>query len=278
MKQKSSHIKAKKLLSILLISFFSLMLMTLTSGCVEKDLINDPVTGVIDVPENMASLHDGRYTASTEFYDTRGYAQQLDFNIKNGVITQVSLREISKDNLDRLTQEGTEKTWNGLETLTLGSLYFHLYSGFLLTQNPNKIETIAGATQTSERFISLAKTGLEQAGKGNHDPVKIQTKDTYIVRSQVDPDGYQGVLTATFNGDVLSSLAYDEIRIEDEKSKMKLMDTQNQQIYKSLFTGFTQDTLNSQNLNPVFTEGELTPEKFKYIETLKLLKDSRTKY
>jgi len=278
MKQEPRYIKKNKLLSVLMISFFSLMFMALTSGCVEKDLINDPVTGLVNVPENMTSLNDGRYTASTEFYDTRGYAQQLDFNIKNGVITQVNFKEISKNNLDRLTQEGEEKTWDSSETLTLGSLYFRLYNELLLTQNADKIEAITGATQTSDRFISLSKNALEQAGKGNHAPVKIETSDTYIVRSQIDPDGYQGVLTATFKGATLSSLSYDEIRIEDGKSKSKLTDPQNQLTYKSIFTGFSQETMSSQNLTPVLTEGEMTPEKSKYIETLKLLKDSRTKY
>jgi|GEM_PF-835897 len=270
--------KSKKSLPIVLVLLILLLVTLLTSGCVDKNLINDPTTGAINPPSNLPPLLDGIYTTSTQFYDTRGYAQQLDINIKNGIITQVNFTEISNNKLDRLTQEGEEKTWEGLGTLTLSSLYYRLYSDLLLTQNPDKIEAISGATQTTERFIALAKTGIDQAGKGNHEPGKIVTSDTYIIRSQTDPEGYQGVLTATFKGANLITLSYDEIRVEDGKSKTKLLDVDKSITYKAMFGTLVQDTLISQNLSPVFPEGELSPEKIKYYETLRILKDSRNSF
>lgn len=268
--------KKKKHLSLLLVLFLILLLMVLTSSCVKKNLINDPATGSIVPPDNLSPLLDGKYTISTQFYDNRGYVQQLDLNIKNGIITQVNFREISKNGLDRLTQEGEAKTWEGIGTITLGSLYFRLYNELILTQSSDKIEVISGATQTTERFIELAKTGIDQAAKGNHEPGKIETSDTYTIRSQIDPEGYQGVLTATFNGATLISLSYDEIRLEDGKSKSKLTETDTQLNYKSLFGAFTQETLISQNLIPVFSDAEISPEKLRYSETLQILKDSRS--
>ncbi|MBK5244369.1 MAG: hypothetical protein JJE18_04965 [Eubacteriaceae bacterium] len=270
--------KNKKSLTMVLVLFIILLVTLLTSGCIEKNLINDPTTGAINPPINLPPLLDGIYTTSTQFYDTRGYAQQLDINIKNGIITQVNFKEISNNKLDRLTQEGEGKTWEGLGTLTLGSLYYHLYSDLLLTQNPEKIEAISGATQTTEHFIALAKTGIDQAGKGNHEPGKIVTSDTYIIRSQTDPEGYQGVLSATFKGANLITLSYDEIRVEDGKSKIKLSDVEKGINYKAMFGTLVQDTLISQNLSPIFPEGELSLEKFKYYETLRILKDSRNSF
>lgn len=278
MLKKKMFPKKKKSFSVVMVLFLILLLPVLITGCVEKNLINDPATGEINPPNNLQPLLDGKYTTSTRFYDTRGYAQQLDLNIKNGIITKVTFKEISINSIDRLTQEGEAKTWEGVGTMTLGSLYYRMYSDLLLTQDPDKIEAISGATQTNERFIELAKAGIEQAVKGNHEPGKIVTSDTYIIRSQIDPDGYQGVLTATFKGDTLITLSYDEIRLEDGKSKSKLLDVENNVNYKTMFGTFAQDTLISQNLNPVFPEGELSPEKLKYSETLRILKDYRNSF
>jgi len=277
MLNKIVSLKNKKPLAMLLVFFLILLMSVLTSSCVEKNLINDPTTGVINPPDNLP-LIDGKYTTSTQFYDTRGYAQQLNLTVKNGIITQIKFREISRNTLDRISQEGEEKTWGNLEPMTLGSLYYHLYSDVLLTQSPNKIETISGATQTSERFIELVKTGIEQAVKGNHEPGQIETSDTYIIRSQIDPEGYQGILTATFRGATLITLSYDEIRLEDGKSKINITDIGINVNYKAIFGTLAQDTLISQNLNPVFPEGELSPEKLKYTETLRILKDSRNSF
>jgi len=278
MLKKKMFPKKKKTFSVVMVLFLILLLPVLITGCVEKNLINDPATGEIMPPNNLQPLLDGKYTTSTRFYDTRGYAQQLDLNIKNGIITEVTFKEISMNSIDRLTQEGEAKTWESVGTMTLGSLYYRMYSDLLLTQDPDKIEAISGATQTNERFIELAKAGIEQAVKGNHEPGKIETSDTYIIRSQIDPDGYQGVLTATFKGDTLITLSYDEIRPEDGKSKSKLLDVENNVNYKAIFGTFAQDTLISQNLNPVFPEGELSPEKLKYSETLRILKDYRNSF
>lgn len=278
MSKQIMFFKNKKSLPLILVLFIILLVTVLTSGCDKKNLINDPATGIINPPVGLPTLLDGKYTTSTQFYDTRGYAQQLDINIKNGIITQASFKEISQNKLDRLTQEGEEKTWESLEPLTLSSLYYRLYSDLLLTQNPDNIQIISGATQTTERFIELAKTGINQAGKGNHEPEKIETSDTYIIRSQTDPDGYQGTLTATFKGSNLITLSYDEIRPEDGKLKSKIVDVEKNISYKAIFGTLAQDTLISQNLSPVFPDGELSPEKFKYYETLRILKDSRNSF
>lgn len=269
---KSRFKTNKKLLFILFVS----LLFIFTSGCAEKKLVNDPLTGEILPPENLPTLVDGHYKASTYFYDPRGYIQELDLSIKNGIITQVNYKETSKTGIDRIVQEGEETTWDDMEPLTLSSIHFRLYNGLLLTQSPEKIQAITGGTQTTDRFISLATAAIEQASKGNPDPVKIETEDTYTIRSQIDPGGYQGVLVATFRGAVLTSLSYDEIRVDDGKSKSKLIDNNNPIDYKERFESLTRETMKNQDLSPVFSDIEPTAEVFKYAETLKILKDYRT--
>lgn len=265
-------------IKMLFLSLIILFLILSLSGCVEKELINDTTTGEIFPVENTNALLDGRYSATTSFYDARGYVQKLDILIKSSIITQVNFTEISKSGSDRITLEGPEKTWNDLEMLNLNSLYLRLYNALILSQNPDEIDAVSGATQTSERFINLSKAVIEQAQKGDHEPIKIDTFDTYTVVSQIDPEGFQGNMVATFNGSTLTAMTYDEIRAEDGKSRRKMTDYSNNINFAVLFDTLIHDTLASQTFESSSPENELPPEKMKFTECLRLLKDLRTPF
>jgi|ADurb_H2B_03_Slu_FD_contig_123_3066_length_3040_multi_25_in_2_out_0_2 major membrane immunogen (membrane-anchored lipoprotein) len=261
------------LLMLLIVSVFLIPL--LCTGCVKEELVNDPTTGEILPPKNTETYVDGHYYASTRYYDTRGYAQQLDIVVKNHIITQANFREISRSGADRLSLEGSDKTWDELSPYTLNSLYFRLYNGLILSQTPDEIDVVSGATQTSERFIKLSEAVVAQSMNGATDPIKLDTFDTYTVTGQTDPDGFQGTMTAAFNGSKLTSLTYDEIRPEDGKSKRRINDSTNTMNYGVLFDTYIHDTMTTQSLDPVPPENELPPEKMKYNECLRLLKEMR---
>ncbi len=262
--------------AVILLSYGLLTL--ILSGCVEKELINDPVTGSILPAENTISLMDGQYSATTSYYDSRGYVQQLNILIKNGILTQANFKEISQNNLDRITLEGADFTWENLSIASLNTLYLRLYNGLLLSQNPDETDSVSGATQTSDRFIYLSKAVLEQAKKGDHETIKIDTLDTYTITTPIDPEGYQGVLQATFDGPTLINLTYDESIIEDGKSKHKSTDPTESAAFNALFDTLTNEAVNGQSLDSPFPATESTPEKMKYAECLRLLKIARTPF
>jgi major membrane immunogen (membrane-anchored lipoprotein) len=275
LKKKLKNSSGLRLLILLLISGLILLLLT---GCVEKELINDPTTGSILPAENLESLVDGQYSAATKYYDARGYAQQLNLLIKNGVITQVNLQEIDRNKAARLTIEGSDATWENLAIANLGALYLRLYNELLLSQNPDEIDAVSGATQTSERFIKLSVAILDQATKGDHEPIKIDTLDTYSIISTADRDGYHGLLQATFNGSTLIALDYDEIITEDEKSKRKSTDPLVNTEFNALFDTITETAIINQSLESPFPANEAAPEKAKYGECLRLLREVRAPF
>lgn len=272
--------ESKKYIGLRLVIIFlvSGLLSLLLTGCVEKELINDPATGSIFSADISGALIDGQYSASTKYYDTRGYGQQLNILIKNGLITRVTLNEIDKNKSDRLSVEGSDKTWPNLAVANLGALYLRLYSELLMSQNPDETDAISGATQTSEKFISLSKAILDLASKGDHEPIKIDTLDTYSITSNPDHDGYQGFLQATFNGSTLVSLSYDEIITEDGKSKRKSTDPPANTDFNALFDTITKTALSSQSLESPFPANEASPEKVKYGECLRLLREARAPF
>jgi major membrane immunogen (membrane-anchored lipoprotein) len=269
-----NHQRYALVILLLLYGFIPLFL----TGCVEKELINDPTTGSILSGENSKSLMDGQYSATTSYFDTRGYVQKLDLLIKNGIITQVSFKELSKSNADRLTLEGSDKNWKNLGVANLGALYLRLYNELILSQNPDEIDAVSGATQTSECFTKLSTAILAQALKGDHETIKIDTFDTYTITGTADPDGYQGFLQASFNGPTLTSLSYDEIRAEDGKSKRKSTDSPVNTDFSALFDTITNNAIESQSLESPFPTNETSPDKAKYIECLRLLKEARAPF
>lgn len=250
----------------------------LFAGCAEKELINDPATGSILPSEYLEPLIDGQYSAATNYYDARGYGQQLSIAIKNGLITRVNFQEIDRNKADRLTVEGNDKTWENLAVSNIGALYLRLNNELMLSQKPDEIDAVSGATQTSERYIKLAREILAQAEKGDQEPIKIDTLDTYAIISSPDLEGYQGLLEATFIGSTLTSLSYDEIISEDGKSKRKSTDSPESADFNALFDTMTETAVNNQSLEPPFPANEAAHEKAKYEECLRLLREARSPF
>ena len=269
-----NHKRYALVILFLLYGFIPLFL----TGCVEKELINDPATGLILLEEKSQSLMDGQYSATTSYFDNRGYVQKLDILIKNSIITQVSLKELSKSNVDRLTLEGSDKNWKNLGVANLSALYLRLYNELILSQNPDEIDAVSGATQTSERFSELSAAILAQAIKGDHETIKIDAFDTYTITGTADPEGYQGFLQASFNGSTLTSLSYDEIRTEDGKSKRKSTDSPMSADFSALFDTIINNAIASQSLESPFPANETSPEKAKYVECLRLLREARAPF
>jgi major membrane immunogen (membrane-anchored lipoprotein) len=254
------------------------LLVFTVAGCAEEEIINDPATGAILPAEKLVSLMDGQYSASTKYYDSRGYGQELNILIKNNLITQVTITEKNKAGVDRFIIDTSEKSWDDLSVPTLNALYMKLYTELITTQNPDEIQVVSGATQTSQRFKEMSAAIIDQARKGDHETIKIDTFDTYTVISSVDPEGYQGILQASFNGSKLTNLNYDEIRPEDGKSKRKSTDSTVSQNFGALFDTLIRDALTRQNIDSPFPETDISPDKTKYVECLRLLRDLRTPF
>ncbi len=276
--QKNIKTKNRKTRPLIFLILVYGLLPFIFSGCVEKELINDPATGSILPAKQLTSLIDGQYSATTKYYDSRGYGQQLSILIKNGLITRVNFKETDKNKADRLSVEGPDRSWDNLAVTNLGALYLRLYNELILNQNPDEIDAVSGATQTSERYIKLSEAILAQASKGDHEIIKIDTLDTYLLTSPTDRDGYQGILQASFNGSILIDLNYDEIITEDGKSKRKSTDSVVSSDFNALFDTITQNALNSQSLESPFQANEGSPEKIKYSECLRLLREARAPF
>lgn len=258
----------------LLLSFLILILI---SGCTQDELINDSTSGEI-LPAKESIYQDGWYQAATKYYDENGYGQFLTILIKNKTITKVSYREFNQEGLERLTVDGNDYRWDKLSPLNLGSLYSKLYNDLLMNQSATAITTVSGASKTSETFKRLSQGALKGAIENDSRLQQIDTDVTYITKSPIDARDHQGILTATFSGEKLLKLNYDEINLQNDTLRSKSNELINDISYSDLFDSFTTMTLNNQNLNSIFDSETLTPEQEKYDQCLSILRSQRVNF
>lgn len=247
------------------------------NGCSQDELINDPTTGeIFPGPESL--YHDGTFKAATRYYDGNGYGQVLQVLVKNGTITKVSYREINGDGLERSAIEGNDTSWEGLSPLNLGSLYSKLYNDFLMNQSTTDLNTISGATKTSNTFKRLSQSALKAATENDLTLQLIETETSYTSKSRIDEKERQGILIAKFSGDKLVALTFDEINLQNNTLLSKSTELINGLSYADLFETFTRVSLDNQNLNPIFNDEVLSPEKEKYNDCLTNLAAQRVNF
>lgn len=141
----------QNMVCILILIFACLLLL---SGCSKKELVNNSITGEILDSERSEALVDGTYTAMSKYYDPRGYGQKITASVHKGIITKVTYEETNVQGTNRLSVPSPKEGWTESD-LSLGTIYSKLYTSFIEKQNPS-VDTVTGATQTTENFKSLA--------------------------------------------------------------------------------------------------------------------------
>lgn len=252
-------------------------LLTLFSGCRPDELINDSTSGqILPGPESL--YHDGTFKAATKYYDGSGYGQVLQVLVKNGTLTKVTYQEINRDGLERSAIEGSEASWEGLSPLNLGSLYSKLYNDFLMNQSTAGLNSISGATKTSDTFKRLSQSALKASAENDSSLQLIETEASYTSKSQIDERDRQGLLIAKFSGEKLVALTFDEINLQNNSLLSKSNDLINGLSYADLFETFTRISLDNQNLDPIFSDELLSPEQEKYHDCLTDLSSQRVNF
>lgn len=269
--------KKQKLNFLKLLLSLSFSATLLLSACSQDELINDPATGDI-LPAQESVYHDGSFKAATKVYDGNGYGQILELLIKNGTLTKVQYHELNQDGVARIVVEGSDYSWEGLPPLNLASLYSKLYTDLIINQSPNKIDAISSATKTSDTFKLLSKAALTASIKNDLTMQIIETETTYTSKSQIDAKENQGILIATFSGEKLLNLDFDEVNLQNNTMRSKSNELINGVPYRDLYDSFTRLTLENQNLDPIFKNEPLTPEQEKYNDCLAGLRIQRVNF
>jgi major membrane immunogen (membrane-anchored lipoprotein) len=108
-----------------------------------------------------AALKDGTYTAESEA-DERGYVASIEIEVKDGKIASVKYDE-GKDGESKLDNEEYNTKMKDKSGSSPKEAYPALEAALIEKQDVQAVDTVTGATSTSDSFRTLAKKALESA-------------------------------------------------------------------------------------------------------------------
>lgn len=136
--------KTKRILSLLAIASLTA---TLFVGCGTKA---------------ESALKDGTYTAHTEA-DNNGYSSSIEITVADGKISAVKFDEKDSEGTSKLDMPDYNEQMLSISGSNPIAAYPTLEESLIKTQNVDAVDTVTGATSTSDTFKALATEALESA-------------------------------------------------------------------------------------------------------------------
>lgn len=121
-----------------------------------------------DTTKNEESaLKDGKYRAEASDFDQRGWKPFVEIEVSGGKITAVTYDYISKEG--KLKTEDAEYNKSMEEKTKTNPIKYtkELEDALIEKQDANAVDTVTGATHSSDNFRKLATKAIENAEAGN---------------------------------------------------------------------------------------------------------------
>ncbi|SHF56346.1 Major membrane immunogen, membrane-anchored lipoprotein [Caldanaerobius fijiensis DSM 17918] len=121
------------------------------------------LTGCSSKSASSGTYKDGTYKAEQSTFDSHGWKGQIEITVKDGKITNVIYNEVNKDGvLKRNDQQYAEKM-KAKNNITPKEVDEKLQQELIDKQDPAKVDTVTGATESSKTFKELATEALKNA-------------------------------------------------------------------------------------------------------------------
>ncbi len=118
---------------------------------------------------------DGYYYAASEKAMTQGWVPFVEFNVKNGNVTDLKFNKIKKGEL-----ASNDKFYNSLMKKKAGTnpaeYSVNIPAMFMQKGSVEKMDAVTGATQSVEEFSALMKFLLEKAGAGKPGKYAVENR------------------------------------------------------------------------------------------------------
>jgi major membrane immunogen (membrane-anchored lipoprotein) len=136
----------KRVLALVLVGLFALVVM---SGCSSKTA--------------SGGYKDGTYKAEQPDFDDHGWKGQIEVTVKDGKIASVTYNEVNKDGQLKRDDQQYAENMKAKVNITPKEAYEKLEQQLVEKQDPTKVDTVTGATHTSQTFKELATEALKNA-------------------------------------------------------------------------------------------------------------------
>ena len=109
-----------------------------------------------------SELKDGTYTATSEA-DERGYVASIELTVAEGKISAVKYDEKDADGVSKLDMPEYNEKMEAASGSKPTTSFPALEEALIEKQDATAVDTVTGATKTSDSFKALAQEALESA-------------------------------------------------------------------------------------------------------------------
>jgi major membrane immunogen (membrane-anchored lipoprotein) len=153
----------KKVLSMVLIA---VLVLALGVGCAKpaEPAAPAPTPAPAEQPAPAEeTTKDGTYTAADPEFDQYGWKPEISITYKDGKISEVIFEEVNKDGAKKRDDEGYNTPFKAKSGVTVGEVSDALVKSLIEKQDISAVDTVAGATASSDKFKELAVKAIESA-------------------------------------------------------------------------------------------------------------------
>jgi major membrane immunogen (membrane-anchored lipoprotein) len=151
--------KMKKLLSL---GAAFMVAGSLMVGCTStKEEPKEEATETTTTEQTTEETTEATYKAESEA-DERGYKGIVEITYKDGKISEVVYNEVGKDGKTKKEDEAYNTEMEKVSKISAKDAQIQLEKALVETQDIEKVDTVSGATGTSELFKTLAKEAIAQ--------------------------------------------------------------------------------------------------------------------
>ncbi len=120
-------------------------------------------------------LKDGVYSVEYDSFDDHGYKGRIELTVSGGKITDVKFDEIAENGSSKREDEEYKNRMEGVAGTYPEKAYEELEKNLIDKQSAD-IDTVSGATSSSNKFKALADYAIEMAKKGEPKSATIKAE------------------------------------------------------------------------------------------------------
>lgn len=120
------------------------------------------------------SYKDGVYRAEFQNYDSRGYKDFMEITVENAAVTEIVFNAVTEDGTLKTDDEKYQKDMETVQGTYPARYSQDLVNQYLETHNISDVDTIAGATYSSDSFTALFKALESSMASGDTATVVVE--------------------------------------------------------------------------------------------------------
>ncbi|WP_326511702.1 FMN-binding protein [Clostridium intestinale] len=153
--------KKKTLLSVIAAATLAV---TVFAGCGKKE-------------DTATKIKDGTYKAEASAFDDKGYKPFVEVEYKDGKIASAKFDYTNeKDGTLKSANADYNKAMAAKSGTSPDKYTVELAKALVEKQDVEKVDTVTGATHSSENFKTLVKAAVDNATAGKTDTAKVEIK------------------------------------------------------------------------------------------------------